>query len=154
MLQTCFRIDYYPDILRQLSKTPLSLNNETHEKQSSFFSSCNNDKLQERKWGVQDTQLPVISITSPTNNQVFSAGQTVNINATITDNEKLEEVHLEITNTTTGTFLTHEHYAPDAASYTLSRILTTQAATTYKIKVEAHDANENIAKTEVMIMVN
>lgn len=103
---------------------------------------------------MQHTQLPVISITSPTNNQVFSAGQTVNINATITDNEKLEEVHLEITNTTTGTFLTHEHYAPDAASYTLSRILTTQAATTYKIKVEAHDANENIAKTEVMIMVN
>lgn len=112
------------------------------------LASCKKDK------GMADTQLPVITMTSPTNNQVFSAGQTVNITGSVSDNDKIEELHLEITNTTTGVFLTHEHYAPDAASYNLSRTLTTQAATSYKIKIEAHDASDNIAKTEIMISSN
>jgi hypothetical protein len=101
-----------------------------------------------------DTEMPVITMTSPTNNQVFSAGQTVNIAGTVSDNNKIEELHLEITNTTTGVFLTHEHYAPDAATYNLSRTFITQAATSYKIKIEAHDASDNVAKTEIMISSN
>ena len=65
------------------------------------------------------------------------------------DNDTIEEVHLEITNTTTGAFLGHEHYAPGAASYTLSKPFTMQ-----RVKIEAHDATDNIAKMEIACMVH
>lgn len=102
----------------------------------------------------KDAVLPVITISSPTNNQVFSAGQTVNINGLITDNKMLNEIHLEIININTGAFITHEHYSPAASTYSLSKSFTTAAATSYKIKVEAHDENNNAARTEVLISSN
>jgi hypothetical protein len=103
---------------------------------------------------LADTELPTITITSPTANQVFTGGQTISINGVITDNTKLREIHLEITNTTTGAFLTHEHYAPDAAIYTLTKTFTAQASSTYKIKVEAEDPEGNKAETEITVTAN
>jgi hypothetical protein len=101
-----------------------------------------------------DTELPTITITSPMANQVFTGGQTISINGVITDNTKLREIHLEITNTTTGAFLTHEHYAPDAAIFTLTKTFTAQASSTYKIKVEAEDPEGNKAETEITVTAN
>src|SRR5215212_415149 len=111
--------------------------------------SCKKDNGKE-----EDKQLPVITITTPTNNQVFTGGQTVSINATINDNDKLSEVHLEIINTTTGAFITHEHYAPGAASYNLLKSFSVQSSISYKIKIEADDANSNIANAEVLVRAN
>lgn len=101
-----------------------------------------------------DSQLPVILLTAPTNNQSFSAGQNITITANITDNLKVRELHLEIINTATGAFLTHEHYAPNAASYALSKTFVAQANSTYKIKVEAEDESSNKAKAEVTVISN
>lgn len=101
-----------------------------------------------------DTELPRITLTSPVNNQTFTGGQTVSVTGTVTDNNKLREVHLEITNNTTGAFITHEHFAPDAASFALARTFTLTAGNSYKIKVEADDKNDNEAKTELTIVVN
>lgn len=101
-----------------------------------------------------DSQMPIIMLTAPTNNQSFTAGQNINITATISDNAVIREVHLEITNTTTGAFLTHEHYAPNAASYTLSKTFVGQANSTYKIKVQAEDGSNNAAKSEVTVISN
>ena len=103
---------------------------------------------------IGDSQLPVIMLTTPTNNQSFTAGQNITITGTITDNLKIREFHLEIINTTTGAFLTHEHYAPDAPTYTLSKTFVAQANSTYKIKVEAEDTNGNKAKAEVTVISN
>jgi hypothetical protein len=104
--------------------------------------------------GEADTELPVVVINSPSNNQVFSVGEQVTIKATITDNKKLEEIHMELTNTTTGTFITHEHYAPDGVSYMLNKTFTAQLSGTYRIKVEAHDLKGNIAQSFVNISAN
>lgn len=101
-----------------------------------------------------DTQAPVVSIATPTNNQSVTVGQAIPITANMSDNGKISEVHLEIINNTTGAFLTHEHYAPDAATYTLSRTFTPSAAGTYRIKVEAEDSNGNQSQVSVLISAN
>lgn len=103
---------------------------------------------------TSDNMVPVIEFASPTNNQTFSAGQTIAISATITDNTLVKDLHLEIINTTTGAFLTHEHYAANASSYTLSKTFVAQANATYKIKVQAEDDSRNIAKGEVTVISN
>lgn len=102
----------------------------------------------------KDAEAPVIAITSPTANQVFSGGQTVAITGTITDNIKVKEVHLEIFNNANGVLLTHEHYVPGGTNYSLSRSLTIPAGASYKIKVEAEDESSNKAQAQLNISAN
>lgn len=99
-----------------------------------------------------DSQMPVIMLTAPTNNQSFSAGQQVNISASISDNSMIKQVHLEIINTATGAFLAHEHFSPDASTYTLTKTFTAQTNASYKIKVEAEDGSRNGARAEVVVV--
>jgi hypothetical protein len=104
--------------------------------------------------GDGDSQAPMIMMTAPSNAQTFTAGQPIPITANITDNKKIREVHLEIVNTTTGAFITHEHYVPDNAEYLLNRTFTAQPASAYRIKVQAEDFNDNKAKAEINITSN
>ncbi len=113
-----------------------------------FMASCGKDE------DASDTQLPTISVISPTANQVFTGGQTVSVNAAITDNIRLKQIHLEIINNTTGNVVLHEHYPAAAATYSLTKNFTTQAATTYRIKVEADDAAGNVGRTELTVTAN
>ena len=101
-----------------------------------------------------DTELPVITMSSPANNQFFSAGQSVNITGTVTDNIKIKQVHLEIINAATGSFISHEHFVPAAASYNLSKTFTALASTNYILKIIAEDGAGNLAKTEINISSN
>jgi len=101
-----------------------------------------------------DLELPVISLTSPANGQVFSGGQSVAITGSVTDNARLREVHLEIINTTTGAFVAHDHFYPESTSYNINRSFTVQAGIAYMIKVEAEDGKRNISRTEVNISSN
>jgi len=100
--------------------------------------SCNNKSEQ-----VDDKELPVINLTSPSNNQVFSVGQTVNITANITDNSKLAFVHVHISNNSSGQLLIDIHRSPDASSYALNESLQVQAGIQYKIQVVAIDNSAN-----------
>ena len=101
-----------------------------------------------------DSQVPVILLTTPSNAQVFSPGQAVTIKANISDNQKIREVHLEIINTTTGAFITHEHFTPVNNEYMLNRTFTAQASAAYRIKIEAEDLQQNKAKAEITISAN
>jgi len=98
-----------------------------------------------------DSELPVISMTSPGNNQVFSAGEIVDITGDLSDNQKLTEVHVHISNNTTGALLIDIHRSPGAATYQLNESFQTQAGINYKIQVIAKDnsANENRAAVEI-----
>lgn len=100
---------------------------------------------------VKDNELPVISITSPNNNEVFSAGETVNITGALSDNQKLAEVHVHISNNSTGTLLIDIHRNPGSAIYNLNESFQTQAGINYKIQVIAKDnsANENRSAVEI-----
>ena len=100
---------------------------------------------------VKDNELPVVTITSPNNNQVYNAGETVNITGTLSDNQKLTEVHVHISNNSTGTLLIDIHLNPGAATYSLNENFLTQAGVSYKIQVIAKDnsANENRSAVEI-----
>lgn len=101
-----------------------------------------------------DSQSPIIMMTAPSNNQSFAAGQTITITAAISDNNRIKETHLEIINTTTGTFLLHEHHSPDGTNFQINKAFTAQAASAYRIKIEAEDLAGNKAKSEVNIFSN
>ena len=111
-----------------------------------IFCGCKKENCEEA-----DAQMPIIKMSSPTNNQTVASGNTIIIDGSITDNNKIESVHLEIINTSTGAFITHEHYAPDGASYLLNKSFVAQSAASYKIKVEALDRKGNKAQTQINI---
>ena len=93
---------------------------------------------------------PIISLTSPQDFQRFSAGQTVSITATITDNKQLQKVRLLVTRTTGAVVLRLEKYL-DVKSFTLSESFTPTAGPQYIIKIEALDQNNNNAQTRIEV---
>jgi hypothetical protein len=98
-----------------------------------------------------DTQKPVIVLNSPTGNQQFPAFSTVTISGTIADNDEIHEVHVEVINMNTSTEIVHVHDHVDAKSYNINQVFTAQAATTYKIHVEADDHVGNTTIVEIQV---
>jgi hypothetical protein len=103
---------------------------------------------------TDDKAAPVITITSPTNNQVFNAGATVNINGTMTDNSRISEVHIHVYDNGTGTLLMDMHANPGATSYSLNQSYTAQSGIQYKIQVSAKDNSGNEGIVSVTISTN
>ena len=99
-----------------------------------------------------DLSRPVITLISPTNNQSFTAGQTVTISATITDNDELHEVHLYVRNKATSAEVLHLEEHTDMKTYNLLKTFTAQAGITYKIELEANDHADNETKVELEVM--
>jgi len=111
--------------------------------------SCSKDSKQSN-----DKELPVIQLTSPSNNQVYSGGQTANITATITDNNKLALVHVHIYNNGTGQLVMDIHRSPTGSSYSLNETLQVLAGLQYKIQVVAIDNSANQDVQTVFISAN
>lgn len=104
-----------------------------------------------RSGSAEDKQSPVIQFTVPANNQVFTAGQPVVITGTITDNDKIAEIHVHISNNNTAQLLVDIHRFPAAASYALNENFTPTAGITYKIQLIAVDKSGNQAIESVMV---
>lgn len=113
------------------------------------ISACSN-----KNDSVDDKELPIIQLLSPTANQIFTAGQVVTINGNITDNNKLAEIHVHIYNNTSGQLLTDIHRFPNGGTYTLNETFTTQAGIQYKIQVLATDKSANQQNQTVFISSN
>ncbi|MFL5773423.1 MAG: Ig-like domain-containing protein [Flavisolibacter sp.] len=104
--------------------------------------------------GKNDDMAPVITITSPTDNQVFSGGQTVNIKASITDNEGIHMIHVSVIDNSTGGHLLHTEDHPDVKSYNVNQTFVGVTGRTYTIDIDANDHNENLANKEVNVSAN
>lgn len=103
---------------------------------------------------VEDTILPVITITSPVNGQVFTAGQTIPISGTITDDQYIAEIHIHVTNINTGALLMDVHLYPGANTTIFNQSLTAAAGINYKIQVIAKDREVNEARSTVDVSCN
>ncbi len=101
-----------------------------------------------------DRILPVVSLSAPLNNQVFTAGQSVNITGTLSDNQQLAEVHVHISNNNTGTLLVDIHRYPLSATYTLNESFSAQSGIEYKIQVIAKDNAANENRATVLVSTN
>ncbi len=102
----------------------------------------------------KDSQPPIISFVSPANNQVFTGGQTVTINAALSDNKRVAEVHVHISNYITGALLVDVHRYPNAANYALNESFTVQSGIQYKIQLLVKDNSANENNASVMISAN
>jgi hypothetical protein len=103
---------------------------------------------------VDDDFLPMIVLSSPSNGQVFTGGATVNITASITDNIKLAEVHVHISDHATGQLLVDIHRYPNAAAYALNESFQAQSGINYTIRVIAIDRSGNTEMQTVQVTVN
>lgn len=103
------------------------------------------------KSGSSDRELPVVTLSSPLANQAYTTGQAVNITGTISDNEKIAQVHVHISNLDNGNLLVDIHRYPGTASYSLNEQFTVPGTGTYRIQVIATDnsANENRATVTI-----
>lgn len=98
-----------------------------------------------------DTKAPAIVITSPTNGQIYTAGQTVNIVATVTDEDEIHSVHLFVYNKANYSDIIHEENHIDKNMYTLTRSFTAQAGINYLITVQAEDHSYNQSQANVEV---
>jgi hypothetical protein len=101
-----------------------------------------------------DTELPVITINNPLNNQTFTDGQTVTIVGAVTDNKYIAEVHIHINNVATGVKYLDVHLFPAAAYTAFAQDFTVNSGITYKIEIIAIDRSVNQAISSVQISCN
>lgn len=101
-----------------------------------------------------DTVFPVITLNTPLNGQTFSPGQTIPVTGTITDNQYIAEVHIHISNNTTGALLMDVHLYPSSASTDFSQSINATAGVSYKIQVIARDRNVNETRAVVEVSCN
>ncbi|MBL7722587.1 MAG: hypothetical protein JNK27_00490 [Chitinophagaceae bacterium] len=101
-----------------------------------------------------DTELPVVTISSPVAGQVFTNGQQINIAGTITDNKYIAEVHIHVSNTNTGMLIMDVHLYPGSNSTTFNQPLTAVTGVNYRIQVIAKDRAVNEGRSTVDVSCN
>lgn len=102
----------------------------------------------------KDREAPTLSVTTPTDNQVYSAGQTINITGSASDNKYIEQIHIVITNLVTGTEYLHVHIHPNGSAFNFAQAYTAQAGISYKIQVIVDDASSNSTAKSVNVTCN
>ncbi|MGK2863656.1 MAG: DUF4625 domain-containing protein [Chitinophagaceae bacterium] len=102
----------------------------------------------------EDAEPPVVTFISPNNSDVFTAGQMIHIKGTVTDNNYVDEIHIEISNLITGEEYDHIHIHPGSKTYSFDQSFTVKAATRYKIKVIAEDPSSNSSSGVLEISSN
>jgi hypothetical protein len=104
--------------------------------------------------GSKDTLPPVITIVSPLNNQAFASGEIIQITVNATDNDKVIEMHIHVTNKTTGILLRDIHSFPGQSSGTVQDSFTAEAGITYTIKIIAKDPAQNLTASQIEVSAN
>lgn len=100
---------------------------------------------------------PVITIATPTANQVFSNGSNITISGRITDDLGLYRGTIKLVNDATGFSIVNQPYEIHGLlqyNYTLSQVITVQAATDFTVTVTFEDHGNNITSQTAKIRVN
>lgn len=98
--------------------------------------------------GGKDTTAPVVNITFPANNQIFTSAQTITITATATDNRGVARVEFSVRNNATGAVgaLATDTTSPYSASWPVP----TQVGA-YTITARAVDTSGNSATHSIIV---
>ena len=102
----------------------------------------------------KDKVFPVVSISSPVAGQVFTPGQLIPINAEITDETYIAEVHVHVSNTNTGELLMDVHEYPAGKTGSIRQNITAASGVNYKIQVIAKDRAVNESRQSVEVACN
>jgi hypothetical protein len=109
-----------------------------------LLSACSKDNT------VND-QGPVIKLATPSDQQVFTAGQTVMVAGSFTDLDNIRQTQIHVSNKSSNAEVLHVEGQPNAVSATLNGSFTAAAGITYKIELEAIDIAGNESKLEVTV---
>lgn len=113
-----------------------------------------NMSCSKNKGSSDDRVAPTITLSSPAQDQTFAGNQVVAITGTITDTEKIAEVHIHISNTDNGSLLVDIHRYPGTGNFALNENFTIPGSGTYRIQVIAKDNSANEGRTTVSINSN
>jgi hypothetical protein len=102
----------------------------------------------------KDYDAPAITLNTPLNNQVYTAGQTIMIAGSASDNKFINQIHIVISNLATGTEYQHVHIHPGSSSFNFNQPYTAQAGIAYKIDVIVDDASTNSSAKSVEVSCN
>jgi hypothetical protein len=103
---------------------------------------------------INDTSPPVVTIVSPLNHQHFNAGDIIQTTATASDNDKVVELHIHVSNASTGILLRDIHSYPGQSSGIVQDSFAAEAGISYTIKIICYDASRNLSTAQVDISVN
>jgi len=104
-----------------------------------------------------DTASPSIQITTPTVGAIFYFGNSIEIEARITDDRKLESVQLDVTDAQNNRYLQSQSFFPSESSFQLNYSLTHNdlylPSGTYYVRITASDGeNQQIAFREIQLI--
>ena len=103
-----------------------------------------------------DTSYPVLEITTPTSNQVFTSGSSINITGKVTDNS-LYQGTISIRNDATGAIVKEQNYEIHyigTYNFSLAHILSVTVSTDFTVIVKFEDHGHNQSSKAVQITVN
>lgn len=103
--------------------------------------------------GKSEETPPVVNVIKPSENQVFTNGQTVNVKADISDETGIHMVHLIVIDNN-GIHLDHFEEHLDAKTYTLNRSFNVETGKSYTITVDATDHGNNTSTKDVHVSSN
>jgi len=103
-----------------------------------------------------DTSFPVVSITAPTDDQVFTSGSVVNVTGTVSDNSLFQGT-ITIRNDVSGAVVKEQyyeiHYIP-SYNFSMSAPITVTAPSDFTVSVKFEDHGHNQTAKTVRIKVN
>lgn len=123
---------------------------------SFLFLSCSKDEDPHEIDGA-DTIAPVITITTPTNNEVFTNGASLNVTGMLTDDKGLYRGTIKITNDANAAVIkeqTYEIHGLLSYNFNLSQVLTVTSISDYTITVKFEDHGRNESTKSVKIRIN
>jgi hypothetical protein len=100
---------------------------------------------------IGDFNPPIITITSPEDESIFSSGGAVIVRASITDDIRISEVHLDVLNVNLNQKVFSFTASPKELAYELEQQFTTTFRTRYEIAVEAEDLDGNVHREKVYV---
>lgn len=118
------------------------------------FFNCTKDSNGGGNSNEKDTVKPQVHFVLPVNNQVVNQGEMIRVEANGTDNIKLTQLHIHITNQVTGSILRDVHSYPGGVSGTVKDSFYAQTGLIYKIQVLAYDPSQNMSVIETTVTVN
>ena len=100
---------------------------------------------------IGDFNPPIITFISPEDESIFSSGGTVIVRASITDDIRISEVHLDVMNVNLNEKVFTFTANPKELSYELEQSFTTTYRTRYEIAVEAEDLDGNVHREKIYV---
>ncbi len=108
-----------------------------------FYFSCSKNKEE------KDREMPVVVIEDPVHNALVPGDQVMTIRGTVTDNEYIQEIHIEISNSQSGEEYLHIHIHPNGSSYTYNQPFDPASGIKYLVRVIAEDRSNNVSSQKV-----